>query len=53
VAALSAWLGAAAVRSPHVLAVRRAVDMTGAISGTRPMTNPVHPRRDGPHDLVT
>jgi len=37
VAALSAWLGAAAVRSPHVLAVRRAVDMTGAISGTRPI----------------
>jgi hypothetical protein len=50
VAAVSAWLGAAAVRSPHVLAVRRAVDMTAAVSRTRPMTNPRHPRRGCPPD---
>lgn len=37
VAALSAWLGAAAVRSDHVAAVRRAVDMAGAIRGGRPV----------------
>jgi hypothetical protein len=37
VAALSAWLGAAAVRSPYVTAVRRAIDMTASISGTRPV----------------
>lgn len=36
VAALSAWLGAAAVRSNHVAAVRRALDMADAISRTRP-----------------
>jgi hypothetical protein len=36
VAALSAWLGAAAVRSDHVAAVRRAIDMAGAVSRTRP-----------------
>jgi threonine synthase len=38
VAALSAWLGAAAVRSDHVAAVRRAVDMAGAITGGRLVT---------------
>jgi hypothetical protein len=37
VAALSAWLGAAAVRSDHVAAVRRAIDMAGAIRGVRPV----------------
>jgi hypothetical protein len=36
VAALSAWLGAAAVRTDHVAAVRRAIDMAGVISRTRP-----------------
>jgi hypothetical protein len=36
VAALSAWLGAAAVRSDHVAAARRAIDMAGAISRTGP-----------------
>jgi len=36
VAALSAWLGAAAVRSDHVAAVRRAIDMAGAIRGVDP-----------------
>lgn len=35
VAALSAWLGAAAVRSDHVAAVRRAIDMADAIRGGR------------------
>jgi hypothetical protein len=38
VAALSAWLGAAAVRSDHVAAVRRAIDMAGAIRAGRPVT---------------
>jgi hypothetical protein len=38
VAALSAWLGAAAVRSDHVAAVRRAIDMADAIRGRRPVT---------------
>lgn len=37
VAALSAWLGAAAVRSDQVAAVRRAIDMAGAISRTSPI----------------
>ncbi|HEV2452598.1 MAG TPA: hypothetical protein VGS62_11815 [Streptosporangiaceae bacterium] len=36
-AALGAWLGAAAVRSRHVAAVRRAVDMAESIRGTRPV----------------
>ena len=35
VAALSAWLGAAAVRSDHVAAIRRAIDMADAIRGGR------------------
>jgi hypothetical protein len=37
VAALSAWLGAAAVCSDHVAAVRRAIDMAGAIRAGRPI----------------
>jgi hypothetical protein len=37
VAAIATWLGAAAVRSSHVTAARRAVDMTGSIRGTRPV----------------
>ena len=37
VAALSCWLGAAAVRSRYVAAARRAIDMAGSISGTRPV----------------
>ena len=37
VAALSAWLGAAAVRSEHVAAARRAIDMAGAIRAGRPV----------------
>lgn len=37
VAALSAWLGAAAVRSHYVTAVRRAIDMTASIRGARPV----------------
>ncbi len=36
VAALSSWLGAAIVVSRHVQAVRRALDMTASIRGTRP-----------------
>jgi hypothetical protein len=37
VAALSAWLGATAVRSEYVAAVRRAIDMAGAIRAGRPI----------------
>lgn len=36
-AALACWLGAAAVRSRYVAAARRAIDMAGAIRGTRPV----------------
>jgi hypothetical protein len=36
-AALGAWLGVAAVRSRHVTAVGRAVDMAESIRGTRPV----------------
>ncbi|HBW20084.1 MAG TPA: hypothetical protein DEH11_14290 [Actinobacteria bacterium] len=36
VAAVSGWLGAAAVRTSHVAAVRRALDMTASIAGVRP-----------------
>jgi dihydropteroate synthase len=36
VAAISTWLGAAAVRTTHVRAVRRAIDMAATIAGTRP-----------------
>jgi dihydropteroate synthase len=35
-AAISAWLGTPAIRTRHVLAVRRAIDMTHSIAGTRP-----------------
>jgi hypothetical protein len=34
-AAVLTWLGAPAIRTRHVLPVRRAIDMTGAIAGTR------------------
>lgn len=34
-AAVLAWLGTPAIRTRHVLAVRRAIDMTGSIEGTR------------------
>lgn len=36
VAAVSTWLGAPAIRSSQVRAVRRAIDMTASIAGTRP-----------------
>jgi hypothetical protein len=32
-AAMACWLGAAAVRTSHVTAARRAIEMTGAIKG--------------------
>jgi hypothetical protein len=35
--AIACWLGAAAVRTRHVTAVRRAIDMTASIRGTRPV----------------
>ena len=35
--ALCAWLGAAAVRTRYETAVRRAIDMTESIKGTRPL----------------
>jgi hypothetical protein len=35
-AAVLAWLGTPAIRTRHVLPVRRAIDMTGSIAGTRP-----------------
>jgi hypothetical protein len=34
-AAIGTWLGAPAIRSTHVIAVRRAIDMTLTIAGTR------------------
>src|SRR5262252_5638259 len=34
-AAVLAWLGAPAIRTRHVLSVRRAIDMTCSIAGTR------------------
>jgi hypothetical protein len=37
VAAIATWLGAVAVRTSHVTAARRAVDMTATIRGTRPV----------------
>jgi hypothetical protein len=43
VAALSAWLGAAAVRSDHVAAVRRAIDMADAIKAGHPIRGCVPP----------
>jgi hypothetical protein len=36
VAAVSTWLAAAAVRTRHVRAARRAIDMTASIAGRRP-----------------
>ena len=36
IAAISCWLGAAAVRTRHVGPVRRALDMTASIAGVRP-----------------
>jgi hypothetical protein len=36
IAAISGWLGAAAVRTRHPQPVRRALDMTASILGTRP-----------------
>ena len=36
VAALSGWLGAAAVSTRHPLPVRRALDLTDSVRGTRP-----------------
>ncbi|MDR0344212.1 MAG: hypothetical protein LBI49_14105 [Nocardiopsaceae bacterium] len=36
VAAVSAWRGAPAVRTRHMAAVRRALDMTAAIRGDQP-----------------
>ncbi|MBO0770661.1 MAG: hypothetical protein J2P35_04305 [Actinobacteria bacterium] len=36
VAAVSAWRGAPAVRTRHVAAVRRALDMAAAIRGDQP-----------------
>jgi hypothetical protein len=38
VAAIACWLGAAAVRTGHVTAARRAIDMTRAVSGAGPAT---------------
>lgn len=35
--AIACWLGATAVRTRHVTAVRRAIDMTASIRGTRPV----------------
>jgi hypothetical protein len=35
-AAVLAWLGTPAIRTRHVLPVRRAIDMTCSIAGTRP-----------------
>lgn len=35
-AALCAWLGAAVIRSRHVREVRRSLDMTASVMGTRP-----------------
>jgi hypothetical protein len=35
--AIACWLGATAVRTEHVTAVRRAIDMTASIRGTRPV----------------
>src|SRR5579859_1366485 len=34
-AAVLAWLGAGAIRTRHVLPVRRAIDMTCSVAGTR------------------
>jgi dihydropteroate synthase len=34
-AAISAWLGAPVIRTRHVAPVRRAIDMTASIAGSR------------------
>lgn len=36
VAAISTWLGASGIRTRHATQVRRAIDMTSSIAGTRP-----------------
>jgi hypothetical protein len=36
VAAISTWLGAPIIRTRHTRAVRRAIDMTASIAGSRP-----------------
>ena len=48
VAAIACWLGAAAVRTGHVTAARRAIDMTRAIQGDRPAAETGAPRETGP-----
>jgi len=35
-AAIGTWLGVAGIRTRHVPQVRRAIDMTSSIAGTRP-----------------
>jgi hypothetical protein len=40
-AAVCTWLGAPVVRSRHTRAVRRAIDMTGSIAGSRPPSRTV------------
>lgn len=35
-AAIGTWLGAAAIRTRHARAARRAIDMTASVRGTRP-----------------
>jgi len=44
VGAIACWLGAAAVRTSHVAAVRRAIDMTASIRGTRPLPDDCYVR---------
>jgi hypothetical protein len=40
-AAVCTWLGAPVVRSRHIRAVRRAIDMTASIAGRRPPSHTV------------
>jgi dihydropteroate synthase len=40
-AAICTWLGAPVVRSRHTRAVRRAIDMTASIAGSRPPSRTV------------
>jgi hypothetical protein len=40
-AAVCAWLGVPLIRSRHTRAVRRAIDMTASIAGTRPPSRTV------------
>lgn len=44
VGAIACWLGAAAVRTSHVAAIRRAIDMTASIRGTRPLPDDCYVR---------